>query len=89
VRTVYRQGKGRVSNPDYTFLATHFELVRDYLSLLDWELHWEDYNGYYFVLNTDEANRCNLNKAATAILLALRMLYDENQERVGLEHDAI
>lgn len=89
VRTVYRQGKGRVSNPNYTFLATHFELVRDYLSLLDWELHWEDYNGYYFVLNTDEANRCNLNKAATAILLALRMIYDENQERVGLEHDAI
>ena len=38
---------------------------------------------------TDEANRCNLDKKQTAILLAIRMIYDENQERLGLEHDAI
>ena len=41
------------------------------------------------MLNTDEANRCNLNKKETAILLALRMIYDENQERLGLEQDVI
>ena len=39
--------------------------------------------------NSNEANRCNLNKKETAILLALRMIYDENQERLGLEQDAI
>ncbi len=27
-------------------------------------------NGYFYVVNTDEANRCNLNKKETAILLA-------------------
>lgn len=41
------------------------------------------------MINTDEANRCNLNKNETAILLALRMIYEENQERLGLEQDAI
>ena len=46
-------------------------------------------NGYFYVLNTDEANRCNLDKKETAILLAIRMIYDENQERLGLEQDAI
>ena len=89
VRTLYKQDRGRVSNPDYTFLAVHYEAFRDYLSLLDWDLRKDDFNGYFYVLNTDETNRRDLNKTATAILLALRMLYEENQERVGLEHDVI
>ena len=38
VRTLYRPGRGRVSNPDYTFLSIHYESVREYLSLLDWDL---------------------------------------------------
>ena len=38
VRTVYRPGEGRVNNPDYVFLSTHFEVVRDYLAFLDWDL---------------------------------------------------
>lgn len=89
VRTLYKPGSGRINNPDYTFLSTHYEEVRDYLSLLDWDLRKDDLNGYFYVLNTDEANRCNLNKEETAILLALRMIYEENQERLGLEQDAI
>ena len=89
VRTLYRPGKERVNNPDYTFLSLHYEAVQDYLDLLDWDLRKDTLNGYFYVVNTDEANRCNLNKKETAILLALRMIYEENQERLGLEQDAI
>ncbi len=89
VRTMVHPDKGRVNNPDYTFLSTHYEEVREYLSLLDWDLRKDDFNGFFYVLNTDEVNRCNLSKKETAILLAIRMIYDENQERVGLEHDVI
>ncbi|MCD8376262.1 MAG: DUF4194 domain-containing protein [Oscillospiraceae bacterium] len=89
VRTLYRPGKGRINNPDYTFLSIHYQQVRDYLSLLDWDLRKDEMNGFFYVRNTDEANRCNLNKKETAILLALRMIYDENQERLGLEQDAV
>lgn len=89
VRTMVYPDKGRVNNPDYTFLSNHYEEVREYLSLLDWDLRKDDFNGYFYVLNTDEVNRCNLGKKETAILLAIRMIYDENQERVGLEHDVI
>ena len=32
VRTLYRPGKGRVNNPDYTFLSLHYEAVQDYLT---------------------------------------------------------
>ena len=89
VRTIYKPEKGRITNPDYTFLSIHYEHVRDYLTFLDWDLRKDDMNGYFYVLNTDEANRCNLDKKETAILLAIRMIYDENQERLGLEQDAI
>ena len=89
VRTLYRPGEGRVNNPDYTFLSTHFEEIQEYLAFLDWDLRKDDMNGYFYVLNTDEANRCNLNKKETAILLAIRMLYGENIERLGLAQDAI
>lgn len=89
VRMLYYPGKGRVNNPDYTFLSLHFDAVREYLSFLDWDLRRDDLNGYFYVLNTDEANRCNLNKKETAILLALRLIYEENQEHLGMEQDAI
>lgn len=89
VRTLYRPGRERLNNPDYTFLSIHFEAVRDYLSLLDWDLQHDEANGCFYVINTDEANRLILSKRETAILLALRMLYDESQERLGLEQDAL
>ena len=89
VRTIYQPGKGRVDNPDYLFLSRHYEAVQEYLSLLDWDLRRDELNGYFYVLNTDEANRCNLNKKETAILLALRLIYEENMERLGLEQDAM
>ena len=41
------------------------------------------------MINTDETHRCNLTKEETSILLALSMSYEENQERLGLEQDAI
>ena len=83
VRTIYQPGKGRVDNPDYLFLSRHYEAVQEYLSLLDWDLRRDELNGYFYVLNADEANRCNLNKKETAILLALRLIYEENMERFG------
>ena len=89
VKTLCRADKARVNNPDYIFLSIHYAEVREYLALLDWDLRKDDFNGYFYVINTDEANRCQLDKKQTAILLALRMIYDENQERLGLEHDAI
>ena len=88
-RTSYQMDKGRINNPDYTFLAIHYETVWDYLSLLDWDLYRDDYNGYFYVRSKDEVNRLTLTKTPTAILLALRMIYDENQEMLGLERDAV
>ena len=89
VKTIYRPDKGNINNPDYLFLSQHFEDVRDYLLMIDWDLHKDDFNGYFYVLNTEDANRLSLGKTATGILLALRMIYDENKDHMGLEHDVL
>lgn len=89
VKTIYRPDKGNVNNPDYLFLSQHFEDVKDYLLMLDWDLYKDDFNGFFYVTNTSEANKLSLNKTATSILLALRMIYDENKDRMGLEHDVL
>jgi len=89
VRTIVKHDTGRIHNPDYSFLTRYFLTIKDYLALLDWELRHDDYHGYFYLLHKDEVNRLNLNKTATALLLAIRLIYEENQERVGLERDVI
>lgn len=89
VRTLYRADGSMMTNPEYTFLSKYADAVRSYLALLDWELQQDEYNGYFYVLNTLEANRCTLNKPTTAILLALRIIYDEDRERAGLSMDVL
>ena len=88
VRTVIVNG-ARVSNPDYHFLSAHFEEVQEYLSLLGWDLRKDDLNGFFYISSADEANRRQLNKKETAILLTVRLLYEENLEHLGIEQDAI
>ena len=89
VRTIYQPEKGRINNPDYIFLTIRYNEVREYLWLLDCDLQKDDLNVFFYVTNANEANRCNLDKKETAILLALRKIYDESRERLGLEQDAI
>ena len=78
-----------VDNPDYRFLLINKSIVEDYLSLLDWRLYHNDTNGFFYVDNSNETNRLNLDKISTTILLVLRLIYDENYERAGLDHDVI
>lgn len=81
--------KGIVDNSDYRFLLINKSIVEDYLSLLDWRLYHNDTNGFFYVDNSNETNRLNLDKISTAILLVLRLIYDENYERAVLDHDVI
>lgn len=42
--------------------ASRYAEVREYLSLLGWDLRKDNFNGYFYVINTDDANRCQLGK---------------------------
>lgn len=89
VRTLYVPEKGRVNNSYYNFLTINYEVVREYLDLANWDLYRDDVNGYFYVENRDEDNRLPLNKVQTALLLSLRLFYEENLNQLGLEQDAV
>ncbi len=89
VRSLYNPDGGSALNPEYSFLMLHGELVKQYLNVLGWSLHQDEYNGYFFVVNDLDANRLVLNSKATAVLLALRLIFDENSERAGLYQDVL
>ena len=88
LRMVWEDGQKR-HNPEYTFLARYHQTVQGYLAHLGWDLYHEQYNGYFYVVNNLEENRLALNKDTTAILLALRLIYDEDSERAGLNQDVV
>jgi hypothetical protein len=89
LRTIYQPDGRTINNPEYNFLVLRSETVKNYLSLLGWELHQDEYNGYFYVINNLDANRLTLGSKPTSILLALRLIYDENSERVGLFQDVL
>ena len=47
VRTLYRPGRGRVSNPDYTFCPFIMSPCASISSPFDWDLRRDDINGYF------------------------------------------
>ena len=57
----------------------------DYLFLSS---HYAEVREYLALLDWD-LRKDDFNGYFYAILLAIRMIYDENQERLGVEHDAI
>jgi hypothetical protein len=89
LRSFYLPDGSSVNNPEYNFLTAHSEAVKNYLSLLGWELHQDKYNGYFYVVNNLDVNRLTLGSKPTAVLLALRLIYEENSERAGLFQDVL
>lgn len=85
LRNLYPLGKPSIPNADYHFLERYHVLVEDYLSLLDWQLHHDPYRGYYYISNGDEVNRRTLDPLQTKLLLALRLIYEDNQEDLNLD----
>jgi hypothetical protein len=77
----------KLPNPDYIFLVKNRELVKYYLEMAGWELYKSEHHDYFYVTNELEANRLKLNKDTTGIILALRLIYDENSEAAGLNQD--
>ena len=87
-RVAFEDGDKK-NSPEYTFLLRYQQTVQEYLKLLGWYLHHEPYSGYFYVENDLEENRLSLDKDTTGIVLALRLIYDEDREQAGLHQDVI
>lgn len=76
-------------NPDYRFVERYFEVFSGYLSMAGWDVQKDNHYGVISIYNRFEQNRARLKKFETLVLFALRLLYEEEREKLSLRRDVI
>lgn len=88
VRDVYSKTDHEIKmNYDYRFIERNYILFEEYLLIAGWQLEKEDRYGVIYIRNNYEYNRKRLRKFPTLVLLTLRLLYDEEREKLTLKKE--
>lgn len=88
VRDVYSvKEKEMKINYDYKFLERNMLLYEDYLVMGGWQFHRDDRFGVIYVTSSYDYNRRRLKKFPTLVLLTLRLIYDEEREKLTLKRE--
>ena len=77
----------RRSNPDYLFAERNFELLTDYFSYAGFTLEKDSNYGVIALHSSFDFNRKKLDKFTTQMLFTLRLIYDEEREKLSLSKD--
>lgn len=83
-----RERKTRIS-AEYRFLERNFELFREYFKIGGWELVKDSNYGVISLFNTYGTNRARLDKITTLFLYTLRLIYEEEREKLTLKRDIL
>ena len=75
------------TNPDYLFVERNFELFQNYLEYAGFRLERDSNYGVIFLSSSYECNRIKLDKANTLMLYVLRLIYEEEREKLSLSRD--
>ena len=75
------------TNPDYLFIERNFELFQNYLEYAGFRLERDSNYGVIFLSSSYEFNRIKLDKATTLMLYVLRLIYEEEREKLSLSRD--
>ncbi len=90
IRDIYdaKEGMMKVNN-DYRFVERNFELFESYLSFAGWLLQKDSNYGVISVSNIYEYNRIRLDRNSTLILYTIRLIFEEEREKVALRNDIL
>lgn len=83
---VFDDGMKR-TNPDYLFVERQFELFQDYLEYSGFHLERDSNYGVIFLSSAYEYNRVKFDKVTTLMLYVLRLIYEEEREKLSLSRD--
>jgi hypothetical protein len=90
VRDSYDSKEGMVRvNSEYRFLERNFELFMHYLDFAGWVLEKDSNYGVISLKNTYEYNRVLLNRNTTMLLYTMRLIYEEEREKVTLRREIL
>ncbi len=90
IRDVYDSQEGIIRiNPCYGFIERHYELLADYLYYSGWRLQKDSNYGVISLINEYEYNRVRLNKNTTLMLFTLRLIFEEEREKIALRNEIL
>lgn len=75
------------TNPDYLFVERNFELFEEYLEYSGFRLERDSNYGVIFLSSSYEFNRVRLDKMTTLMIYVLRVIYEEEREKLSLSKD--
>lgn len=77
----------RRTNPDYLFAERNFELLTNYFAYAGFTLEKDSNYGVIALHSTYDYNRKKLDKFTTQTLFTLRLIYDEEREKLSLSKE--
>ncbi|NMA02822.1 MAG: DUF4194 domain-containing protein [Clostridia bacterium] len=69
---------------DYRYIERHFSLLNEYLKMAGWHIQADSYLGVMAAYNRFGTNRYRLDKHTTFFLYTLRLIYEEQREKLTL-----
>jgi hypothetical protein len=90
IRDVYDTKEGMMKiSPEYRFIERNFELFVEYLGFAGWMLQKDGNYGVIALSNEYEYNRVRLDKNTTLILYTLRLIFEEEREKISLRNEIL
>ena len=77
----------RRTDPDYLFAERNFSLLTDYLAYAGFTLEKNNDYGVIALHSAFDFNRRRLDKFTTQLLFTLRLIYDEEREKLSLSKE--
>lgn len=74
-------------NRDYRFLERHYRLFADYFRVSGWEIQLDNHFGVAALYNRFGFNHRRLDKQSTYFLYVLRLIYEEQLEKLSLRKE--
>lgn len=76
-------------NPEFRFVERNYELFVEYLGFGGWLLQKDSNYGVISLGNAYEYNRIRLDRNTTLILYSLRLIFEEEREKVTLRNEIL
>ena len=76
-------------NKDYLFTDRNFELFQEYFAMAGFRLERDSGYGVIQLCSSYEGNRRRFNKLTTGMVFALRLIFEEEREKLNLSKEVI
>lgn len=83
------RSKNIVINRDYRFLERHRSLFQRYLNVIGWDIQLDVHSGVAALYNRYEYNRKRIDKNTTFFLYVLRLIYEEQMEKLSIHKEVM